>query len=373
MDHRNRLRTARLRSAIEFLSTVPLGTLPPAQSAAPSALASAAGALLSAAPTATEVAPVAASVAAAAQPHGPLIAVGDLVLPIRGKDFRHVTSRGNRESALFKRALLRDGVLDGRIFFSRAKGHPSLVFSVIKYDAAKESELMRDRQGGLLVEGIVGGNVERWNRWKGKSFAPLLHAEHAPCACGQSGLSPLDAAAAAAAALSSSGLSGGGGGGATTASAHPAPEPYDPLALDDPAIDREKHSFKFASEGVIVSVLAFRNERSIKDELNAKFAERHPWLSDWGAGALTLSKIRSLKKLALRVWYERNWEVRRISSPPACCCICCYIVRAYALAQLSTVACACVYFERLVYKKLVNKQNRRLAMATVLLLAFSEA
>ena len=272
MDHRNPLRTARLRSAIEFLTTLPLGTTPSAPASAPSALTSAAGALAPAMPSMAEINPTLALTSAAAH---------DVVLPIRGKDFRHVTSRGDRESALFKRALLRDGVLDGRIFFSRAKCHPSEVFSVIKYDAAKESELVRDRQGGRLVEGVSGGEVERWNRWKGKSFATLLHAEHSPCSCVREGAGLSLGSLAAAT----------GSGGATSmaavgASLHPASEAYDPSALDDPAIDREKQSFKFASEGVVVSILAFRNERSIKDDINSKFAIAHPWL-DWGAGPLS--------------------------------------------------------------------------------------
>jgi hypothetical protein len=339
-ERRKKLLTARLRTAIEFLTTIQLGTAP----SVPSALLASAGELADKAEA--RPSPVASA--------PPSFAVNDgapalgTVLPVRGKEFRHVTSRGNRESVLFRRALLRDGVLDARVIFSRAKQHPSGVFSVIRYDAAKESDLMRDRQGGLLLEGVfAGADVAQWNRWKGKSFNELLHAEYSQCSPERDGT----VATAVAGGLVRAGATSGAGAEVPPSDVtqrdgvHPTPEAYNPTELDDPRIDKELQRYTCNGEGYKVSILAFKDERSIKDAINSKFSAAHPWL-DWGdGGALTLSKIRSLKHRALQAWLDRGLEI-------------------------STVAYACVYFERLVFKRLVNKANRRLAMATALLLAY---
>jgi hypothetical protein len=122
--------------------------------------------------------------------------------------------------------------------------------------------------------------------------------------------------------------------------------PYDPAALDDPALALDKLRFAYNREGYSVSILAFRNERAQKDDANAKFARAHAWLDFGPEGqSLTLSKLRSLKRRALELWWGRGWD-------------------------LSTVALAVVYLEQLINKCLVNKANRRLAMAVCLLLAF---
>ncbi|CAG8492932.1 2916_t:CDS:10 [Ambispora gerdemannii] len=83
-------------------------------------------------------------------------------------------------------------------------------------------------------------------------------------------------------------------------------------------------------------------EADLKRELNAKFRQLHPDLDP----SLTLTQIRAIKeKLLIAARYE-DLDL-----------------------ELSTVAKAYVYFEKLVLKKLVAKYNRRLTAAICLLLA----
>ncbi|CAN0404465.1 unnamed protein product, partial [Ectocarpus sp. 13 AM-2016] len=91
----------------------------------------------------------------------------------------------------------------------------------------------------------------------------------------------------------------------------------------------------------VSSVLLFVKPRVLKDELNARFREEHPMLPP----SLTLSKIRSVKRQALLGCYRAGMEV-------------------------STVALACIYFERLCLAGVVTKPNRRLAMAACLAIAY---
>lgn len=279
---------------------------------------------------------------------------GEIAVRLRGQPFRHITSRGHRSSKLFKEALLRDGVLDGRIAFARNKAYPTAVTSVIKYDAAVENAYHRDRQAAaaslLLAGSVANDSLPAWLRWKGRSYAGLLHAEHAPCCAERDSAGVGNGDGAGATGLDGQQFGSGGdlagSGAGAEGSLHPPREPfYNPLGLDDPSIDLETQRFVVAREGYRVSILAYRNERSQKDGINERFARAHPWLDAGDGQALTLSKIRSLKRRVLHAWWVRGWEI-------------------------STVALTAVYFERLVYRRLVNKGNRKLAFAACALLAW---
>ena len=249
------LRSARLRGAIEFLTSIPLGT-----GGGPSPVDVVAGRLAASSGAASAMVTQRNAAAATVMECG-----GAVVL--RGRPFRHVTSRGHRESRQFREALLRDGVLDGRVVFSRNKDYPSLLFSLIKYDATAETEFRRERQaaaaGLLLAAAAQDESLPTWMRWKGRSYAPLLQPEWcgsaATAAAGDGGVLNVPAAES---------------GGAPTFSLLS----YRPTGLDDPAIDLEKARFRYSREGYSVSILAFRNERSQKDDINAKFARTHGWI-----------------------------------------------------------------------------------------------
>ena len=92
--------------------------------------------------------------------------------------------------------------------------------------------------------------------------------------------------------------------------------------------------------GFIGSVLPFVKPRDLKNQLNEQFRSKHEDLSR----GLTLSKIRSVKRELLSLAQETDCE-------------------------LSTIACAYVYFEKLVLANVVNKPNRKLMAAVCLVLA----
>lgn len=78
----------------------------------------------------------------------------------------------------------------------------------------------------------------------------------------------------------------------------------------------------------------------LKAQLNEQFALKHQWLTH----GLTLSKIRAIKRDLLTFAQEVDCD-------------------------LSTVAVAYVYFEKLVLRNVVNKPNRKLMAAVSLVLA----
>jgi Cyclin, N-terminal domain len=79
----------------------------------------------------------------------------------------------------------------------------------------------------------------------------------------------------------------------------------------------------------------------LKNSLNEQFRERHPQLPP----SLTVSKIRNLKKSALL----------------GCMALC---------IEVSTIASAVIFFERLCLKGVITKANRKLTMAVSLLLSY---
>lgn len=89
------------------------------------------------------------------------------------------------------------------------------------------------------------------------------------------------------------------------------------------------------------SVILYVNETDLKQSLNDRFREMHPQLPP----SLTLSKIRNVKKCALRGFMRVDIEV-------------------------STVAIAVICFERLCMKGMVTALNVDLSMSVCLLLAF---
>jgi len=102
-----------------------------------------------------------------------------------------------------------------------------------------------------------------------------------------------------------------------------------------------KHRLVMNLHGMMSSILSFVKASDVKQELNNQFREKHPWLHP----SMSLSKIRRIKRLMTTVGRELDIE-------------------------LSTIALAYVYFEKLVIKNVVDKENRKVAAAGCVLLAF---
>ena len=121
---------------------------------------------------------------------------------------------------------------------------------------------------------------------------------------------------------------------------------YRPGVLDDPDMVQGRHRHVLVGDGrrtgpVISSILLFVNPKTLKEELNTEFRDRFPLLPP----SLTLSKLRSLKRSSARMAYWSGLE-------------------------LSTLALACVYFERLCFQRCVTKFNRRVTFACCVLIAY---
>eukprot|EP00741_Cyanophora_paradoxa_P015595 tig00020902_g15055.t1 len=271
-------------------------------------------------------------------------------------------------------ALLRQGC---RIFVSPSKGSlPVLGYSVLRYDPEEEEKRLRRQSATLYVsqntqligkEGdmessLSGASLAKRKSNKGVSFGFLLKSSWTPRrrlrrgpeaeaegedeaeedGAGEGegegegeGYGDADADADEKGEVEEAGEEGAGAAG----------EEYDALFLDDPEIRSGKHRTVMNLPGFMESIIPYVRPKDLRGELNRQFASKHSWLPP----AMTLSKIRNLKLDLVRILIDCDMDV-------------------------TTLALAIVYFEKLVLKNLVSKPNRRLLADICFLLAmkFSE-
>lgn len=116
---------------------------------------------------------------------------------------------------------------------------------------------------------------------------------------------------------------------------------YSFAILDDSKIIQGKHRVVQNLPSARVSILPYIKTKVLKEEVNQLFRKQNPHLPE----DLTLSKVRKMKKELLEK--ARNVDL-----------------------ELSTVALATVYLEKLILKGVVSKTNRKLIAFTCLVVAF---
>mmetsp|Transcript_10696 Transcript_10696/g.40000 ORF Transcript_10696/g.40000 Transcript_10696/m.40000 type:complete len:519 (-) Transcript_10696:112-1668(-) len=122
---------------------------------------------------------------------------------------------------------------------------------------------------------------------------------------------------------------------------------YDPYFLDDPEIRGGKQKKVMVMKGMITSTIPFVKSSELKNDLNDQFKRKHSaWFNK--KTELTLSMIRQIKSLMIETIDVANGQV----------------------IEVSTVAMAFVYFEKLILQNVVTKQNRKIMASTCLFLAF---
>ncbi|RKP38703.1 hypothetical protein BJ085DRAFT_16375 [Dimargaris cristalligena] len=129
------------------------------------------------------------------------------------------------------------------------------------------------------------------------------------------------------------------GGG--TGNAPQPPTQYDPNYLDDPGLKADSRRTTSNLVGFVGSIIQHNKPVDVRRELNEHFRRRHGAFID---SSITLSKIRNLKLRLIQCAQQASNEI-------------------------SSVALAYVYLEKLILARRIHKGNRRCLAAACLLLA----
>jgi hypothetical protein len=268
--------------------------------------------------------------------------------------------RHDEQLSQWKSNALSSGLHRGRLFLSSQSSYPVLCFSVLNYDCEREKAAKRKREVlKLASEKGHGATPTIGTRGKhGVSFAGLFvnrlknvdlptdrERKSNMASTTTNDLTQLITASSSTSITSSITTTTTT---TTTTSDKPSAgtqigsvDQYDPNYLDDGTIKQGKSRLITSGPAYRNSFLPYVKRKNLKDEINAQFAELHPWLPK----SMSLSKLRTLKRESLEQWKKYDLD-------------------------MSTLALGIVYFERLVIKSLVYKINRKLKFAACLLLAF---
>lgn len=315
----------------------------------------------------------------------------------------------------------RQGLLDGRAFLSASASYPAGVFSVIKYEPRKEEAARRRKK---LEERGGGGTqfVMPERDWRGISYRALLPRVHKKnhgfrrtlrerrrsnrreARRRMSGAERHSATATVASSDDESSVDHDDTVSMSSSSSEDS-NGYVPGFVDDPDMVQGRHRHVMVGDRatgcVVSSTIQFVKPSQLKADLNKQFKERFDgWepakeqrkyigakvidgvytlsdptefpvkddlqrqKSDDDAGEMRCRKgstsaevdtIRMPPRLTLS-------KIRRLKQQALIACV-------RAKMEVSTVALACVYFERLALDCRVDKSNRRLVFAVCLLLA----
>ena len=121
-------------------------------------------------------------------------------------------------------------------------------------------------------------------------------------------------------------------------------EAYDPNFLDDPEIKSEKKRKQLAIPSLRATVIPYSKSKDLKEDVNQQFLLTHPWIEESG---LSLTGIRKCKMIMINLALQDTPRV-----------------------EASTIAYAVVYFEKLILKQIVTKENRKLVASSCIVLAY---
>lgn len=282
-----------------------------------------------------------------------------LSIRVRGKRFKY-TKKPARDGSNFvwarsqwQKAVILNGLLDSRMFLSASRGYPTLCYSIRPYSVSGRSSAPSKQKQQVWRDGgskdfRVGAARLHKRYGNGKSFGHLLCAAWGDDAVVKQKFDGFLRDVEEDPDVSIEEETEWLQEWVFTWQQEREMQrdidgKYHADYIDDPRLQQGNHKTVITKLAPMFtfSVLRYANHKTIKNELNEDYTELHPWIPP----SLTLSKIRNLKRETLEYWFKNNFE-------------------------MSTLALAVVYFEKLIMRKLVVKANRKLKFAVCLLLAF---